>query len=146
MPLDFIRMQWLVSICGLELLHMLGQGLSMHLQRTQMRRFLPLVLGPLFCALTVSQITRALSAITISRTAGVAAHYQKLTGYTVEEVGNKPINIAASSGYLTFSLPIVARERDLAATSMFSKVDLTEWHSKCLFHRRTPARSSDDSY
>ena len=115
----------------------------MRTERSHMRRFLPLVLAALFCTITVSQLTRTLSALTLSSTPRLATRYQRFTRYTVEEVGNKPIDIATTSGYLTFSLSDVELKRDLAATSVPDEAAVTEWPSKFLFHRRTPARSSD---
>jgi hypothetical protein len=61
------------------------------------------------------------------------------------EAGNKPVDIARASGFLTFSIPVEERERNLAVTSTPHTVDVTEWLSKCLFHQRTPARLSDES-
>jgi hypothetical protein len=121
-----------------------GQILRMHIERSHMRRFLALVLVALFGALTVSQITRPFSAITLGSAAGLATYYQRFARYTVEEVGEKPVDIATASRYLTFSLPAVEREQDLAVTSM-PWIDVTEWASRYLFHRRTPPRSPDDS-
>ncbi len=117
----------------------------MRTERSHMRRFLPLVLAALFCTITVSQLTRPLSALTLSSAPRLANGYQRFTRYPVKEVGNKPIDIAATSGYLTSSLLVVALKRDLAATSVPDKADVTEWPSKFLFHRRTPPRSSDDT-
>jgi hypothetical protein len=118
----------------------------MQLEQSHMRRFLALVLAALFCAVAVSQVMKPFSTLRLSDKAGMVTHYQKSTRYPVEEVGNKPIDIATASGYSTFSFAVKERERDaVAATSMPDEVELTEWLSKCLFHRRTPARSSDDS-
>jgi hypothetical protein len=115
----------------------------MRIERSHMRRFLPLVLAALFCTITVSQVTRPLSALALGSTPRLATHCRRFTRYTVEEVGNKPIDIATTSGYLTFSLSDVELKRDLAATSVPDEAAVTEWPSKFLFHRRTPARSSD---
>ena len=70
-----------------------------------MRRFLPLALAGLFCAFTVAQMTRPLSTIALSRTAGVASRINRLARHTIEEVGSQAIDIAAASGHLTFLLP-----------------------------------------
>jgi hypothetical protein len=103
------------------------------------------VLAALFCTITVSQLTRPLSAVKLGSTPRLATRYHRFTRCTAEEVGSKPIDIATTSGYFTFSQSIVDLKRDLAATSLPDEVALTEWPSKFLFHRRTPPRSSDDT-
>lgn len=128
-----------------ELVNALEQLLRMLTERSQMRRLLPLMLAALFCTITVLQLARPLSAITLSSTPRVATRHQRFTRNTPEEVSNKPIDIATASCHFTFMLPVVEREGDLAATSMPDEVDLTESPSKYLFRRRTPRRSPDDS-
>lgn len=123
----------------------LEQVLRMPTERSPMRRFLPLVLAALFCTITVSQLTTPLSALALGSTPRLATHCRRFTRYTVEEVDNKPIDIATTSGYLTFSLSDVELKRDLAATNLPDEAALTEWPYKFLFHRRTPPRSSDDN-
>ena len=95
------------------------------------------MLAVLSCALAVSQSTRPLFSLTLSSTPTLAIHPQKLAPYTVEEVGNEQIDPSISS-FMTISLVVAEPEPKFATTSKTNEVDVTEWPSKCLFHRRTP--------
>jgi hypothetical protein len=112
-------------------------------ERSKMRRSLCLMLAVSFCALAVSQSTRPLSTLTISSTPRLAIHYQKFARYAVEEVGIKPIEPSISS-FMTVSLVVAEPKPESAATSNINEADVTEWPSKCLFHRRTLPPSPDD--
>jgi len=101
------------------------------------------MLAALFCAMAVSQSTRPLSSLTLSSTPTLAIHSQKLARYAVEEVGSKPIEPNISS-FMTVSLVAAESEPKFAATSKINEADVTEWPSKCLFHRRTLPPSPDD--
>ena len=45
---------------------------------------------------------------------------------------------------MTVSLVAAESEPKFAATSKINEADVTEWPSKCLFHRRTLPPSPDD--
>ena len=108
-----------------------------------MRRSFCLLLAAVFCALTISQSTGPLSTLTLSSRDSVGIHYQKFARYAVEEVGSKPIEPSISS-FMTVSLVVAEPEAKSAATSKVDEADVTEWPSKCLFHRRTLPPSPDD--
>jgi hypothetical protein len=109
-------------------------------ERSNLRRSLCLTLALLFGTLVVSQSTRALSRLTISSTPTLAIHYQ-LARYAVEEVGSETIEPSIRK---TVSLVVTEPKPESAVTSNINDTDVTEWPSKCLFHRRTLPPSPDD--
>lgn len=127
----------------MRLFPMLRRVLRMHTQKSNMRRSLYPMLAALFCALAVSQSTRALSTLTLSSKPTLATHSQKFARYAVEEVGSTPIDPSISS-FTTVSLVVAEPEPESAATSNNIEAYVTEWPSRCLFHRRTLPPSPDD--
>ncbi|MGB8682591.1 MAG: hypothetical protein WCD12_06885 [Candidatus Binatus sp.] len=106
-----------------------------------MRRSLCLMLAVLLGALAVSQSTR-LSTLTLSSAPTVAIPIQKLAR-TFEEVGSRPIDLSISS-FMTVSLVVVESKPKSTAANKSNEADVTEWPSKCHFHRRMLPPSPDD--
>lgn len=117
----------------------------MHLQGNPTRRWLTLALTALFCAFTAAQMTRPLLFLTPGRTASLTTRHHNFTRHTIEEVGDKAVDIAAASGRLMLNLPIVEREREHTPKIAPDEADATEWTSDYKFHRRNPPPSLDDS-
>src|SRR5208337_915326 len=120
-----------------------ARWICMRTDRSNMRRSLCLTLAVLFCALAVSQFTRPLLTLPMSSAPTLAIHHQMLARYPVEEVGSKTIEPSISS-FMTVSVVVAEPEPKSAATSKVNEADMTEWPSKCLFHRRTLPPSPDD--
>ena len=107
-----------------------------------MRRTTCLILSAIFCALTVLQTIGPLSTLALADAPGASILHETILSHAAEEVSSKPAESARTES-VAFAPSHTGFERASAGTTA-DAVDATDWHSACLFHRRTAPSSADD--